>query len=79
MQVRRSDSTRLEALSDGVFAFAATLLVVSLEVPDSFDELLSDLSGFASFALGFAALVLLGPLCRGHGEWSERRRPAAVL
>ena len=59
MRVRRSDSSRLEAFSDGVFAFAATLLVVSLEVPQSFDELLADLSGFGAFALGFATLIML--------------------
>ena len=29
------DSSRLEAFSDGTFAFAATLLVVALEVPST--------------------------------------------
>ena len=33
------DSARLEAFSDGVFAFAATLLVVALEVPSTVLEL----------------------------------------
>ena len=32
--------SRVEALSDGVIAFAITLLVVSLEVPRTFDQLL---------------------------------------
>lgn len=40
--------SRLGALSDGVFAFAATLLVVSLEVPDTFQELAHDLAGFGA-------------------------------
>ncbi len=48
--------SRVEALSDGVFAFAITLLVVSLEVPRTFDELLVTMRGFLAFALTFAML-----------------------
>ncbi|MEM6772625.1 MAG: TMEM175 family protein, partial [Bacteroidota bacterium] len=50
---------RLEAISDGIFAFAATLVVVSLDVPDSYAELRASLSQIASFAISFAALVLI--------------------
>jgi uncharacterized membrane protein len=32
--------SRIEGLSDAVFGFEITLLVVSLEVPNTFDELL---------------------------------------
>jgi len=39
-----------------VFAFAITLLVVSLEVPKSFDELMSVMRGFFAFAICFALL-----------------------
>ena len=56
---RGREISRLEALSDGVFAFAATLLVVSLEVPDTFADLVRDLSGFGAFAISFAALMLI--------------------
>jgi uncharacterized membrane protein len=44
-------------LSDTVFGFSITLLVVSLQVPRTFDELLRTLSGFPSFALAFALLA----------------------
>lgn len=58
--IRRSrETTRLEAFSDGVFAFSATLLVVSLEVPTTFPELIAELKGFAAFGVSFLALVLI--------------------
>jgi uncharacterized membrane protein len=48
--------SRIEALSDGVIAFAITLLVVSLEVPRTFDELLGTMRGFLAFAVTFVML-----------------------
>lgn len=48
--------SRIEALSDGVIAFAITLLVVSLEVPRTFDELLVTMRGFIAFAVTFVML-----------------------
>src|SRR6266550_2940942 len=56
---REHESTRIEAFSDAMFAFAATLLVVSLEVPRDFTELVANLRGFVPFALSFAALYFI--------------------
>jgi uncharacterized membrane protein len=53
------DSSRLEAFSDGTFAFAATLLVVALEVPSTMQELERVLLGFVPFTLSFGALIFI--------------------
>lgn len=57
--LRGREVTRLEAFSDGVFAFSATLLVVSLEVPRTVPALIAELRGFVAFGLSFGALVLI--------------------
>src|SRR3712207_4162539 len=56
---RGEDISRIEAFTDAVFAFAVTLLVVSLEVPKTFDELLVDMRGFFAFAICFALLLFV--------------------
>jgi hypothetical protein len=53
---RSHEISRIEGLSDAVFAFAVTLLVVSLEVPKTFNELAETMRGFGAFAISFLLL-----------------------
>ena len=58
-RLRGSEVTRLESFSDAVFGFALTLLVVSLDVPKSFGDLVTTMRGFPAFALCFLLLALI--------------------
>ena len=77
-QTRKSEAagfiprSRLEGLTDGVFAFAMTLLVINIELPEAFhpktnQEFLHELSGlsdtFTAYLITFFVLV---------GFWSGR-------
>jgi uncharacterized membrane protein len=66
---RAAEITRLEAFCDVVFGFALTLLVVSLEVPRNYAELMAAIRGFVPFAACFAQLILIW---RAHYRFSRR-------
>jgi uncharacterized membrane protein len=54
---RGHEVTRIEGFTDAVFAFAVTLLVVSLEVPRTFGELSQTMRGFLPFGVCFGILI----------------------
>ena len=73
--------TRLEAFVDAAFAFAVTLLVISVErIPDSMGGLLQALKNVPAFAASFAMLAMFW---YAHVRWSRRYRlgtvPATLL
>lgn len=57
--MRGLDNTRIEALSDGVFALAIALLLISSEIPQTFDELRFFLKNFLPFAATISILTLV--------------------
>src|SRR6266446_5226467 len=68
-RLRGREVTRLESFSDAVFGFALTLLVVSLDVPKTFADLVGTMRGFPAFALCFLFLALIW---NGHYRYCRR-------
>jgi uncharacterized membrane protein len=54
---RGNELSRVEGLTDAVFAFAVTLLVVALEAPHTFEGLLDVMRGFPAFVICFTILM----------------------
>ena len=56
---RGGEVSRLEALVDGVFAIAVTLLIVSRDVPQSFQEFINVMWMFSGFLFTFTFLFMI--------------------
>ncbi|MEM9387627.1 MAG: TMEM175 family protein [Pseudomonadota bacterium] len=62
--------TRLDVFVDAAFAFAITMLVISVDaVPESYDELISALKGTPAFLASFAGIM---SFWIGQKSWSKR-------
>jgi uncharacterized membrane protein len=67
---RGASVTRLEAFVDAAFAFAVTMLVISLDaIPDSIGAMLQALKGIPAFAASFAQIMMFWS---AHALWSRR-------
>lgn len=67
---RGGEVTRLEAFVDAAFAFAVTLLVISVDsIPDSIAALALALKGVPAFAASF---VMIAMFWNAHANWSRR-------
>ena len=66
---RGGNTTRLEAFVDAAFAFAVTLLVISIDaIPDSLTGLVAALKGVPAFAASFAMVAMFWS---AHARWSR--------
>ena len=58
-RLRGTEMSRIDGFSDVVFGFALTLIVVSLEVPHTYNELHGVLLGFFPFSICFVFLIMV--------------------
>lgn len=69
LSLRKHKISRLEEFSDAVFGFALTLLVITTNLPRSYDDLVRTLQGTPAFACCFALLVWIW---HEHDSFFER-------
>ncbi|MFK8029854.1 MAG: TMEM175 family protein [Gammaproteobacteria bacterium] len=69
-RLRSENMTRLEVFSDAAFAFAMTMLVVSVgKIPENHAELMVALKGIPALLLSFSLIALFWS---EHRSWSQR-------
>ena len=69
-RLRGLETTRLDTFIDAAFAFATTMLVISIgDIPKNFSELVIAFKGIPSFLASFVSVVLIW---LGHRKWSRR-------
>ena len=69
LRVRRNQPTRLEGFVDAAFAFAVTLIVISLgHVPSSVEQMLQAMRGLPAFAVCF---LLIARIWLAHRSWGR--------
>jgi uncharacterized membrane protein len=56
---RAHEVSRLEAFSDVIFGFSISLLVVSLEAPKSYQEMMETLRGFLPFTICYFIFIMI--------------------
>lgn len=56
---RAHEVSRLEAFSDVIFGFSISLLVVSLEAPKSYEEMMETLRGFLPFTICYFIFIMI--------------------
>ena len=70
VRLRGLSPSRLDTITDSAFAFALTLLVISVgRLPANYGELLAALKDVPAFLAGFVAILAIW---NGHRGWSRR-------
>lgn len=59
IRVRGIEVTRMEGLTDAMLGFAITLLIVSLEPPTSYDQLVTLMASFPAFGVTFLLMMYI--------------------
>jgi len=69
-RLRGMRTTRFETFLDAAFAFATTMLIISIgDIPHTYTELVTALKGIPAFAASFATVL---SFWMAHRKWSRR-------